>query len=59
MIIVRWQRALLALLKERKDHSIALAIDTSNRPERPMLIQNIVKLFEKLRPDTLLVQAEF
>lgn len=24
-----------------------------------MLIQNIVKLFEKLRPDTLLVQADF
>jgi hypothetical protein len=59
MIMVRWQRALLALLKERKDQSIALAIDTSNRPSRPVLIQNIIKLFEKLRPDTLLVQADF
>ncbi|SFA49737.1 VWA-like domain [Parageobacillus thermantarcticus] len=58
-MIVKWQRALLALLKERKDHSIALAIDTSNRPSRPILIQNIVKLFEKARPDTLLVQADF
>jgi hypothetical protein len=56
---MRWQTALLTLLKERRDHSIALAIDTSDRPSRPVLIQNIVKLFEKVKPDTLLVQADF
>jgi hypothetical protein len=58
-MILKWQRAILSLLKKRKDHSIALAIDTSNRPSRPVLIQNIVKLFEKVRPDTMLVQADF
>ncbi|MBA2875202.1 vWA domain-containing protein [Thermaerobacillus caldiproteolyticus] len=56
---MKWQKALLTLLKERKDSSIALAIDTSTRPAHPLLIQNIVKLFGKARPDTLLVQADF
>ncbi|MFC3885478.1 VWA-like domain-containing protein [Bacillus songklensis] len=56
---MRWQKSLLAMLKERENKSIALAIDTSQLPARPMLLQNIVKLFQEVRPDTMLVQADF
>jgi hypothetical protein len=56
---MRWQMSLLTLLKERQDQSVALAVDTSQQPERPILVSNIIKLFQEAKPDTILVQADF
>jgi hypothetical protein len=50
---------LLSMIQKREGKKIALAIDTSTNEVRSILINNIVKLFEELRPDTLLVQADF
>lgn len=47
------------MIQKREGKKIALAIDTSTNEVRSILINNIVKLFEELRPDTLLVQADF
>ena len=47
------------MIQKRKDQKIALAVDTSSKEVRTILINNIVKLFEEVKPDTLLVQADF
>ncbi|MCA1029640.1 VWA-like domain-containing protein [Bacillus timonensis] len=56
---MRWQKALLNMVKERQDKRIALAIDTSTNQVRSILINNIIKFFGEIKPDTLLVQADF
>lgn len=47
------------MLKERQDKTIALAIDTSTNQVRTILINNIIKFFGEMKPDTKLVQADF
>ena len=56
---MKWQRALLSMVKERQDKKIALAIDTSTNQVRTILINNIVKFFGEMKPDATLVQADF
>ncbi|MCC3357673.1 VWA-like domain-containing protein [Bacillus sp. REN16] len=56
---MRWQRSLMGLLKDRKDKKIALAIDTSTNQVRSILINNIIKFFGEMIPETQLVQADF
>lgn len=56
---MKWHMQLLSMIQKREGKKIALAIDTSTNEVRSILINNIVKLFEELRPDTLLVQADF
>jgi hypothetical protein len=59
MIFMKWQKMILSMIQARKDKKIALAIDTSTKEVQTILINNIVKLFETVKPDTLLVQADF
>src|SRR3954468_12848755 len=59
MIFMKWQKTVLSMIQARKDKKIALAIDTSTKEVQTILINNIVKLFETVKPDTLLVQADF
>ena len=59
MIYMKWQKTILSMIQARKDKKIALAIDTSTKEVQTILINNIVKLFETVKPDTLLVQADF
>jgi predicted metal-dependent peptidase len=47
------------MIQERQDKKVALAVDTSNSEAPTILINNIVKLFETVKPDTILVQADF
>jgi hypothetical protein len=56
---MKWQMNLLTLLKDRQEQSVALAIDTSNPPEDAELVNNIIKLFQQVKQDTMLVQADF
>ncbi|MCQ6276483.1 hypothetical protein JMM81_16335 [Bacillus sp. V3B] len=56
---MRWQKTLLSMIQARQDKKIALAVDTSTTEVQINLINNIVKLFETVKPDTLLVQADF
>ncbi len=56
---VRWQRSLMDLLKSRKNKKIALAVDTSTNQVRSILINNIIKFFGEMIPETQLVQADF
>jgi hypothetical protein len=56
---MQWQNAILSMIKEREQKKIALAIDTSTVETRTILINNIVKLFGEVNPDTILVQADF
>ncbi|MEK5443342.1 VWA-like domain-containing protein [Fredinandcohnia sp. FSL W7-1320] len=56
---MRWQRSLMGLLKDRKGKKIALAIDTSTNQVRSVLINNIIKFFGEMIPETQLVQADF
>jgi hypothetical protein len=56
---MKWQKTILSMIQARKDQKIALAIDTSTKEVQTILINNIVKLFETVKPDTLLVQADF
>ena len=56
---MKWQKALLSMVQSRQDKKIALAVDTSTNEVQTILINNIVKLFETLKPDTLLIQADF
>lgn len=56
---MRWQKKLLSMIQSRGDKKIALAVDTSTNEVQTILINNIVKLFETVKPDTLLVQADF
>ncbi|WP_375141666.1 hypothetical protein [Bacillus sp. EB600] len=47
------------MIQERQDKKVALAVDTSTNKVPSILINNIVKLFEQLKPDTILVQADY
>jgi len=47
------------MIQKRQDKKVALAVDTSTNEAPSLLINNIVKLFEQLKPDTILVQADF
>jgi hypothetical protein len=50
---------LLSMLQQRQDKKVALAVDTSTNEVPIILNNNIVKLFEQVKPDTILVQADF
>ncbi|MFJ7727625.1 VWA-like domain-containing protein [Neobacillus sp. NPDC097160] len=56
---MRWHKTILSMIQQRQDKKIALAVDTSTNEAPSLLINNIVKLFEQLKPDTILVQADF
>jgi len=56
---LKWQKTLLSMIQSRQDKKIALAIDTSTNEVPTILINNIVKLFETVKPDTFLVQADY
>lgn len=56
---MKWQKTLLSMIQARKDKKIALAVDTSTKEVQTLLINNIVKLFETVKPDTILVQADY
>lgn len=56
---MKWQMKLLSMIQKRTDKKIALAVDTSTNEAPAELIDNIVKLFETVKSDTLLVQADF
>ncbi|MGJ7919740.1 VWA-like domain-containing protein [Neobacillus sp. LXY-4] len=56
---MRWHKRVLSMIQERHDKKIALAVDTSSTEVNTILINNIVKLFEQVKPDTLLVQADY
>lgn len=56
---MRWHKRVLSLIQERQAKKLALAIDTSSNQVNTILINNIVKLFEQLKPDTMLVQADY
>ena len=56
---MKWHKTLLTMIRSREDKKIALAVDTSTNEVQTILINNIVKLFETVKPDTLLVQADF
>jgi predicted metal-dependent peptidase len=47
------------MIQQRQDKKVALAVDTSSSEVGTILINNIVKLFETVKPDTTLVQADF
>ena len=47
------------MIQQRQDKKVALAVDTSTNEAPVILINNIIKLFETVKPDTLLVQADF
>lgn len=55
---MKWHKRMLSLLQQQ-GKKVALCVDTSTNEVPKMLINNIVKLFEQLKPDTLLVQADF
>lgn len=56
---MKWHKRVLSMIQERQDKKVALAVDTSTNKVPSILINNIVKLFEQLKPDTILVQADF
>ncbi|MFK9090396.1 hypothetical protein [Bacillus salipaludis] len=56
---MRWHKTMLSMIQHRQDKKVALAVDTSTNEAPILLINNIVKLFEQLKPDTILVQADF
>ena len=56
---MRWQKTVLSMIQQRQGKKVALAVDTSSNEVNTILINNIVKLFEQVKPDTLLVQADF
>lgn len=56
---MKWQRVLTKMITERKGKKVALAVDTSTKPNRPILINNIVKLFSELNPETTLIQSDY
>ncbi|MFS0882721.1 VWA-like domain-containing protein [Metabacillus niabensis] len=56
---MKWHKQLLSKLQERRNKKIVLAIDTSTTQTGTLLIENIVKLFGQVCPETLLVQADF
>ncbi|MDP4087227.1 MAG: VWA-like domain-containing protein [Bacillota bacterium] len=56
---MRWHKTVLSMIQQRQDKKIALAVDTSTDEFPAILINNVVKLFEQVKPDTILVQADF
>ncbi len=56
---MKWHHAVLSKIKENQDRKVALAIDTSTNETNLLLVQNIIKLFEEVKPDTHLVQADY
>jgi hypothetical protein len=56
---LRWPKRLLSMIQQRQDKKVALAVDTSSKEVNTLIINNIVKLFEQVKPDTLLVQADY
>ncbi|UII57892.1 hypothetical protein LS684_09715 [Cytobacillus spongiae] len=56
---MRFAKKMLAMIQERQEKKVALAVDTSSQEVRTILINNIIKLFEQVKPDTILVQADF
>ncbi|MBT2699796.1 hypothetical protein J7E79_20735 [Bacillus sp. ISL-40] len=56
---MKWHKTILSMIQQRQDKKVALAVDTSTNEAPSILINNIVKLFEQLKPDTILVQADF
>lgn len=58
-MVLKWHKRILSMIQERQDKKVALAVDTSTTEAPVLLINNIVRLFEQLKPDTLLVQADF
>jgi hypothetical protein len=56
---LKWQKRILSMIQQRQDKKVALAVDTSSSEVSTILINNIVKLFETVKPDTTLVQADF
>ncbi|WP_273126049.1 VWA-like domain-containing protein [Metabacillus sp. HB246100] len=56
---MKWQKYLLTMIQERNEKKIALAIDTSTNEINQELVQNIMKLFKEICPNTILVQADF
>jgi hypothetical protein len=59
LVVLRWHKTILSMIQQRQDKKVALAVDTSTNEAPSILINNIVKLFEQLKPDTILVQADF
>lgn len=47
------------MIQQRQDKKVALVVDTSTNEAPAILINNIIKLFEQIKPDTILVQADF
>ncbi|MFF2449455.1 hypothetical protein ACFVSW_20655 [Neobacillus sp. NPDC058068] len=56
---MKWHKTILSMIQQRQDKKVALVVDTSTNEAPTTLINNIVKLFEQLKPDTILVQADF
>ncbi|WEG14368.1 VWA-like domain-containing protein [Pullulanibacillus sp. KACC 23026] len=56
---MKWHHAVLTKIKENQEKKVALAIDTSTNETKTSLIQNIIQLFKEVKPDTLLVQADY
>ena len=56
---MRWHKTVLSMIQQRQDKKVALAVDTSTTEFPALLINNIVKLFEQLKPDTILIQADY
>ncbi|MBU8878690.1 hypothetical protein BGM26_06760 [Bacillus sp. FJAT-29790] len=56
---MRWHKKVLSTLQQRQDKKVALCVDTSTKEVPTILINNIVKLFEQVKPDTIMVQADF
>jgi hypothetical protein len=59
LLELKWHKTILSMIQQRQDKKVALAVDTSTNEAPAILINNIVKLFEQLKPDTTLVQADF
>jgi hypothetical protein len=59
MMGLKWHKTILSMIQQRQDKKVALAVDTSTNEAPIILINNIVKLFETVKPDTILVQADF
>jgi hypothetical protein len=58
-MVLKWHKTILSMIQQRQDKKVALVVDTSTNEAPTILINNIVKLFEQLKPDTILVQADF
>lgn len=58
-MVLKWHKTILSMIQQRQEKKVALVVDTSTNEAPTILINNIVKLFEQLKPDTILVQADF